>query len=189
MCLHGLHPRSKPIDSINIGISDVHVHLFLMATCEGDGDDMIDEDSCICAVVPEDSPIYEPRAPRNGKSRLRPYFDIVRSAMLRTADVIKKVGKIYEGINLISLVKVIRTHDYHHLIHRPTLDKDLQNTDKAIDRVTITSLLSNIYFQYCRCHVVGIVQCKRDEITRILPCLFTAALGTTIITHKTYAVD
>jgi len=29
-----------------------------------------------------------------------------------------------------------------------------------------------------------IVQCKRDKITRSLPCLFTAVIGTTKITQK-----
>ena len=34
-------------------------------------------------------------------------------------------------------------------------------------------------------HVVGIiVQCKRDKIARVLPCLLTAALGTTELTQK-----
>jgi len=31
---------------------------------------------------------------------------------------------------------------------------------------------------------VYIVQCKRDKITRVLPCLLTAALGTTKITQN-----
>ena len=47
----------------------------------------------------------------------------------------------------------------------------------------MTPMLSIICDQCRRRHVAGI-QCKRDKITRVLPCLLTAAVGTTKLTQK-----
>ena len=58
----------------------------------------------------------------------------------------------------------------------------------AIDRVTI--LRSTIYIVFVAMLWVYIVQCKHNKITRVLPYLLTAALGTTKVTEKHYyAVD
>ena len=55
-----------------------------------------------------------------------------------------------------------------------------------IDKVTVMSLPSTIYFQCCRRHGLDVICAVyvNVKITRILPCLLTNALGTTKITQK-----